>query len=159
MNHLGGHLGSGETSLNFNSTPIANSLDNQGRSSPFSEFLFLGVVCYQADRCWLDQTKATQVFGSRIADDFGWTPEARGIPLQKVISNFINENQLDSGFVVASELRSLLLQRGFENPDREIAKLEAEGQLSIEAADYGQSRHGIGLYDDPSKQLIKLRVF
>jgi hypothetical protein len=125
----------------------------------FVVFLFLGVVCYQADRCWLDQTKATQVFGSRIADDFGWTPEARGIPLQKVISNFINENQLDSGFVVASELRSLLLQRGFENPDREIAKLEAEGQLSIEAADYGQSRHGIGLYDDPSKQLIKLRVF
>ncbi len=102
------------------------------------------MVCYQADRCWLDQTKATQVFGAGIADDFGWIREDKGIPLQKVISNFINENQLDSGFVVASELRSLLLQRGFENPDREIAKLEAEGQLSIEATESGQSRHGIG---------------
>ena len=51
-----------------------------------------------------------------------------------------------------------LRQLGVENPDREIARLEAEGRLIIEATDFGQGRHGVGLYEDPRKQLIKLRV-
>jgi hypothetical protein len=60
--------------------------------------------------------------------------------------------------VIASELRDELHRCGIENPDREIAKLEAAGLVRIEAEDYGQRRHGIGLYSDPRKQLIKIRI-
>jgi len=60
--------------------------------------------------------------------------------------------------LIASELRDELRHRGIENPDREIAKLEASGLVRIEAEDYGQRRHGVGLYSDPRKQLIKIRV-
>jgi len=59
---------------------------------------------------------------------------------------------------VASELRRVLEQRGIEDPDGEIARLEAAGRLIIVAESYGQSRHGEGLYGDPRKQLVKIRI-
>jgi hypothetical protein len=121
-------------------------------------FLLLGVLRHQADRCWLDHDVAIREFGTELADDFGWAGSKPPAPLHEIVSQCVRDLRLDTGFVVASELRERLRQRGIENPDREIARLESEGRIYIEAADYGQSRHGVGLYDDPRKQLIKLRI-
>ena len=118
----------------------------------------LGVVCHQADRCWLDHDAAISAFGAPLANDFGWEPSGREQSIHEWLAQFASELRLDTGFIVASELRDRLRRQGFENPDREIAQLESEGRVVIEATDYGQSRHGVGLYDDPSKQLIRLRV-
>lgn len=124
----------------------------------FEVFLLLGVIQHQRDRCWLDHDIAVKTFGTVLAEDFGWESTGQKKSLREYLVEFTNELRLDTGFIVASELRDRLRQQGFENPDREIARLESEGRLVIESTDYGQSRHGVGLYDDPSKQLIKLRV-
>ena len=63
-----------------------------------------------------------------------------------------------TGYVVASELRKALKDRGIKNPDREMAQLESKGIIIIETESHGQGRHGEGLYGDPRKQLLKLRV-
>jgi hypothetical protein len=120
--------------------------------------LHLGVISHQSDRCWLDHDAAITAFGAVLAEDFGWTSTGRNKSLRDWVAHYANELRQDTGFIVASELRDRLRHQGFENPDREIAQLESEGRVTIEATDYGQSRHGAGLYDDPSKQLIKLRV-
>lgn len=120
--------------------------------------LLLGVIVHQGDRCWLDHNAAVETFGTALANDFDWQSVGQKKSLQEWIIQFADDLRLDTGYIVASELRDRLRQQGFENPDREIARLESEGRIVIEATDYGQSRHGVGLYDDPSKQLIKLRV-
>lgn len=119
---------------------------------------FLGVLHCQADRCWLDHDVAIDAFGTAVAEDFGWESSGQQKSLHEWLAQFANELRMDTGFIVASELRDRLRQQGFDNPDRDIAQLESEGGVVIEATDYGQSRHGVGLYDDPSKQLIRLRV-
>ncbi|MDM4018182.1 hypothetical protein [Roseiconus lacunae] len=126
--------------------------------SSMEVLLHLGVIRSQADRCWLDQDAAVQTFGMTLANEFGWQSTGKKKSLREWIIQFADDLRLDTGFIVASELRDRLRQQGFDNPDREIARLESEGRVVIEATDYGQSRHGVGLYDDPSKQLIKLRV-
>lgn len=126
--------------------------------SSMEVLLQLGVIQHRADRCWLDHNVAIEVFGAAIAKDFGWEPAGRTKSLLEWLVQFVDELRLDTGFIVASELRDRLRKQGFDNPDREIARLESEGRVVIEATDYGQSRHGVGLYDDPRKQLIKLRV-
>jgi hypothetical protein len=120
--------------------------------------LLLGVICHEGDRCWLDHDAAVEAFGATLADDFDWESTGRKKSLREWLIQFTNELRQDTGYIVASVLRDRLRQQGFENPDRDIARLESEGRVVIEATDYGQSRHGVGLYDDPSKQLIKLRV-
>lgn len=120
--------------------------------------LFLGALHHKADRCWLDHDAAIGAFGPAVAEDFGWNSSGGTKSLREWLGVIASELRLDTGFIVASELRDRLRKQGFENPDRDIAQLELEGWVIIEAADYGQSRHGVGLYDDPSKQLIKLRV-
>lgn len=126
--------------------------------SSMEVLLHLGVVRHEADRCWLDHGTAIDTFGTAIAEDFGWESAIRETSLHQWLTHHMKGLRLDTGFIVASELRTRLMEQGFENPDREIAQLESEGRVVIEASDYGQSRHGVGLYDDPSKQLIKLRV-
>lgn len=126
--------------------------------SSMEVLLHLGVVQHRADRCWLDHDVAFEVFGTAIAEDFGWEPARHTKSVLEWLIQFVDELRLDTGFIVASELRDRLRKQGFDNPDREIARLESEGRVVIEATDYGQSRHGAGLYDDPRKQLIKLRV-
>ena len=119
---------------------------------------FLGVLHCQAERCWLDHDSAIDVFGTTVAEDFGWKSSGQQKSLHEWLAHFATELRLDTGFIVASELRDRLRQQGFDNPDRGIAQLESEGRVVIEASDYGQRRHGVGLYDDPRKQLIKLRL-
>lgn len=118
----------------------------------------LGVLRWQEGECWLDQDIATREFGAELASDFGWRVIRSTKPLWQTINDLLPGLRADTGFVVVSELRDRMRQHGVENPDREIARLEAEGHLVIEATDFGQGRHGVGLYEDPSKQLIKLRV-
>jgi hypothetical protein len=126
--------------------------------SSMEVLLHLGVLYHRADRCWLDHDAAVNTFGAELANDFGWVSSGQKKSLHEWIAQFASELRQDTGFIVASELRDRLRKQGFDNPDREIAQLESEGRVVIEATDYGQSRHGVGLYDDPSKQLIRLRV-
>ena len=121
-------------------------------------FVHLGVLSCQGNQCRLNHDAAIRHFGSELASDFGWQAKTDAKPLWQTIEEILPSLRADTGFVVVSELREKLRERGIENPDREIARLEAEGRLIIEATDYGQGRHGVGLYEDPRKQLIKLRV-
>jgi hypothetical protein len=121
-------------------------------------FVQLGILRQQGNTCWIDQNSALKTFGPVIAADFGWEETTVRKTSYELLASLVPELRMDTGFIVASELRNKLRERGVENPDRDIAQLELEGRLVVEAADYGQSRHGVGLYADPGKQLIKLRV-
>jgi hypothetical protein len=121
--------------------------------------LHAGVLRSQGGGCTVDETKAAKALGPDVAEDFGWvsSPELSD-SLVDVLSALLPDLRSDTGYVVASELREQLLSRGYHNPDRELAELERTGRILIYAEDYGQGRHGKGLYNDPRKQLIKLRV-
>lgn len=122
-------------------------------------FAYLGILQFADGICRLDQTKAVKLFGAELSEDFGWASDSdKEIDLSVMIKNIIAKIQSDTGYVVASELRSQLKRNHIENPDKEIAQLEENGRLIIEASAYGQSRHGEGLYADPKKQLVKIRI-
>lgn len=121
-------------------------------------FIHLGVLRCEERECRLDHDAASKAFGEELAFDFGWRETPSTTPLLQIIDELLPSLRADTGFVVVAELRERMRQHGVENPDREIARLEADGRLIIEATDFGQGRHGVGLYEDPSKQLIKLRV-
>lgn len=91
--------------------------------------------------------------------DFGWVREASAqLDLIMMLAEVLPSLRSPTGHIVASELRDLLRTRGVADPDRAIAAAESEGRLLIYAEDYGQSRHGSGLFGDPRKQLVKLRI-
>ena len=108
---------------------------------------------------WLDKDTAVEVLGESIADDFSWQ-KAGGISLSpiQIVSAELELLRLDTGFVVASKLREALHQRGFSNPDKAISDFIKQGLIALDGQDYGQERHGRGLYGDPAKQLIRLRI-
>lgn len=122
-------------------------------------FAHLGILQQAAGSCWLDHEYAIDCLGSKLADDFGWNSD-KGPPrdILSLIKEAIGALKSDTGYVVASELRNALQKKGVNNPDVEIARLEETAKLIIDAAEYGQSRHGQGLYDDPRKQLVKIRI-
>ncbi len=125
----------------------------------FEVLLHLGALRVEAGQCWLDSGAAITALGQAVADDFGLALKRAPLePLPELLIHVIEKLRSDAGYVVASELREELRSRGIQNPDRELAQLEAAGLLRIEAEDYGQRRHGLGLYSDPRKQLIKIRV-
>jgi hypothetical protein len=78
--------------------------------------------------------------------------------LADVTVRLIDELTADDGFLVASELRDALRQKGVPAPDKQVAELMEQGIIRLEAFDYGQARHGQGLFDDPRKQLVRFRV-
>ena len=99
---------------------------------------------------------AVQELKARAAE-MGWVDP----PTQDLVEELVEllpSLRLPTGHIVASELRSALQERGHVDPDRTIAEAEDQGDLLIYAEDYGQSRHGRGLYGDPRKQLVKLRI-
>ena len=100
------------------------------------------------------------MLGNAVAADFGWQKASNRNSLSpiQVLASEVDRLRLDTGFVVASELREALHQRGFSNPDKAIADFIKNGLATIEGQDYGQERHGRGLYGDPTKQLIRLRI-
>lgn len=122
-------------------------------------FLQLGVFVQSGGETWLDHTRAAAELGRSVATDFGWEPNTvPAFSVTQFIAEYIQRHTSDTGFLVAADLRRALAAQGIENPDREIARLDAEGKLSILAHEHGQGRHGRGLYDDPGKQLIKIKV-
>jgi hypothetical protein len=125
---------------------------------PFETLLQLGVIQKADGECWLDTIAAARELGADLAEEFGWKSDARSESFLELLGRLVSELRSDTGFVVASELRQALLRHGVENPDREIAQLESKGGVVIEAEDFGQTRHGEGLFGEPRKQLVKLRV-
>lgn len=126
--------------------------------APFEVLLHLGVIEESAGECRLKASVAREELGDDLAEEFGWEGLSEPESLTELIRRTIDELRSDTGYVVASELRRELSAHGIENPDREIARLEEAGIIIIEAEDFGQSRHGEGLFGDARKQLVKLRV-
>lgn len=125
----------------------------------FEVLLHVGALRGDRGQCWADLDVVTGKLGRELEADFGIErrePQTDALP--KLLNSAIEKLKSDTGYVIASELRDELHRRGVENPDREIAQLEATGVVRIDAEDYGQRRHGVGLYSDPRKQLIKIRV-
>jgi hypothetical protein len=106
----------------------------------------------------LDTTAVIDLFPHRAAE-FGWIrEEITDSDLISILAEVLPNLRIPTGHVIASELRSELQTKGIRDPDRAIAAAESEGRLLIYAEDYGQSRHGMGLFGDPRKQLVKLRI-
>lgn len=125
----------------------------------FEVLLHFGALRANGGRCWADLDVVRSKLGSELVEDFGierHMPQTESLP--RLLNAVIEKLKSDTGYVIASELRDELHRCGIDNPDREIAKLEAAGVVRIDAEDYGQRRHGVGLYSDPRKQLIKIRV-
>ncbi len=106
----------------------------------------------------LDVPAAASLLPERAAD-FDWIADTqRSGELLPALVTLLPELRSPTGHVVASELRAALRDRGVADPDRAIAAAEREGRVHVYAEDYGQSRHGSGLFGDPRKQLVKLRI-
>ena len=119
----------------------------------------LGIMVHEAGEVWLDSGVAADLLGPALAEDFGWElSSCAAATLIDHIRELLPTLQADTGLVVASELRRELVYRGIEDPDREIGKLMDERKLILERTDHGQPRHGEGLFGEPQKQLIKIRV-
>jgi hypothetical protein len=121
--------------------------------------LHAGILKAEGGFCVVDEAVGCSHFTLELAHDFGWNPVSTDTPsLVELLKALLPALKSDTDFIVASELRAALSTRGVANPDREMAELEHAGKVVIYAEDYGQSRHGAGLYGDPRKQLIKLRI-
>lgn len=138
----------------------AVSLDRIGQAlrGPCEGFLYLGILEPVGDDYVLNHEAAIRELGMELADDFGWTPPNQKKSFLRILSEQVEILRSDTGYIVASELRRVLQLQGIEDPDREIAQLEVAGQIAVDDACHGQSRHGIGLFADPGKQLVKLRI-
>ena len=124
----------------------------------FELLLYLGMLDASGQYCRLDTALCAREFGSDLAADFGWTDKSAAEDVERLLARLIKDLQSDTGYVVASELRKELRRQGISNPDAEIARLQAEDRLVIEAEEYGQARHGEGLFGDPRKQMIQIRL-
>lgn len=127
--------------------------------APCEILLHLGIIRQGHDSYMLDHEAAIRELGKELAEDFGWMlPNPEKKSLLRILSEQVEILRSDTGYIVASELRGALQSHGIENPDREIAELELAGRVAIDDACQGQRRHGIGLFADPGKQLVKLRI-
>jgi hypothetical protein len=122
----------------------------------FEVLLAAGLVKSRGGIASWDAPAAAQVLPDR-ALEFGWTGPGSG-DLVDALAAVLPSLRSPTGHVVASELRMALQERGHADPDRALAAAEADGFVLVYAEDYGQSRHGRGLYGDPRKQLVKLRI-
>jgi hypothetical protein len=106
--------------------------------------------------CW-NHRRASELLPTELVRDLGGRLPDPSSPAEVTV-RLIDELTADDGFLVASELRAALRQRGVPAPDKQVAELMERGIIRLEAFDYGQARHGQGLFDDPRKQLVKFRV-
>lgn len=118
--------------------------------------LAAGIVRAGGGQAWLDASDAARALPARGVE-FGWHPAVAESLVDALVA-VLPALRSATGHVVASELRAVLQERGCQDPDRAIAEAEQEGRLLVYAEDYGQARHGRGLYGDPRKQLVKLRI-
>ena len=120
--------------------------------------LVVGLLRSSGNSVRLDLELAVSLLPAR-APDFGWSIDATSpIDLVRYLAELLPTLRTATGHIVASELREALRNRGVVDPDRAIAAAEREGRVLIYAEDYGQPRHGSGLFGDPRKQLVKLRI-
>ena len=126
----------------------------------FEVLVYLRVIRHVGSEVWLDRDSAVDALGDAVAVDFGWQKTATRSNLSpiQILASEAERLRLDTGFVVTSELREAMHHHGFSNPDKAIADFIKDGLVTIESQDYGQVRHGRGLYGDPAKQLIRLRI-
>lgn len=124
---------------------------------PLELFLNLRLVRESGGIVTWDHRRAGELLPSDLVRDLGG-PVAETSSVAHLAVRLIDELAADDGFVVASELRDALRQNGVEAPDKQLADLMTQGVIRLEAFDYGQARHGKGLFDDPRKQLVKFRV-
>ena len=125
---------------------------------PFELFLHLGLVSESDGVVTWEHQRASELLPVELIDDLGGQHFAPPESTASKVVRLINELAADDGYVVASELREALHSEGVRSPDKEISSLIEGGVIRLEAYDYGQSRHGQGLFDDPRKQLVKFRV-
>lgn len=123
----------------------------------FILFRHLELVNEQGGQIKWNIEKASQLLGSELAVDFGWRADSN-LNLLEVVNTLISRLKADNGFLVTSQLLSGLEQQGIEQPEKELVRLMDQGLIRLEAWDYGQSRHGRGLFGDPMKQLVKFWV-
>lgn len=124
---------------------------------PLELFLNLRLVRESAGVVTWDHRRANELLPAELIRDLGGREE-RTYNVAELVVRLIEELAADDGFVVASELRDAMRQKGVEAPDKQLAELMEQGVIRLEAFDYGQARHGSGLFDDPRKQLVKFRV-
>lgn len=124
---------------------------------PLELFLNLQIVRESGGVVTWDHRRASELLPADVVRDLGG-PVTKTSSVADLAVRLIDELAADDGFVVASELRDALRQNGVESPDKQLAELMARGVIRLEAFDYGQARHGIGLFDDPRKQLVKFQV-
>lgn len=144
----------GQRQEEFSLSRIAESL-----RPPCEVLLYLDILQCQDGSVWLDHNQAVSELGAELARDFGWVSQHR--EERSFTSDLVQalENlKGGAGLVVASELIHELMSRGHVNPEKEIGELMDSGQLDLVESDYGQSRHGEGLFGDPRKQLVKFRI-
>lgn len=137
------------------------SLDRIGQAlrGPCEALLYCAILRPQDDYYTFDHEAAIRELGKELSEDFGWMlPNPEKKSLLRILSEQVEILRSDTGYIVASELRGVLQSHGIENPDREIAELELAGRIAIDDACHGQRRHGMGLFADPGKQLVKLRI-
>ncbi len=132
----------------------------QALRAPCEIFHYLGVLKNENNECYLDHEAAIDELGEDLGRDFTWNAPSSGKnkSFKDLLQNSIEKLKNDTGFIVASQLRTELASEGIANPDQAIAELEKDGYLEIEDESFGQGRHGEGLYSDPRKQLIKIRI-
>ena len=118
--------------------------------------LAAGLLKARGGIAWLDMRVAAEALPARAAD-LNWAT-GDTLDLVDALAAVLPHLRSPTGHVVASELRAALQERGHSDPDRALAEAETEGTVLVYAEDYGQSRHGRGLYGDPRKQLVKLRI-
>jgi hypothetical protein len=124
---------------------------------PLELFLNLQLVQESGGVVWWNHRRASELLPAELVRDLGG-PLPDAASLAEMTVRLINELTADDGFLVASELRDALRQRGVPAPDKQVAELMEQGIIRLEAFDYGQARHGQGLFEDPRKQLVKFRV-
>jgi hypothetical protein len=124
---------------------------------PLELFLNLRLVRESSGVVTWDHRRASELLSADLVRDLGGREE-RTCSVADLTVRLIEELAADDGFVVASELRDVMRQHGVEAPDKQLAELMAQGVIRLEEFDYGQARHGNGLFDDPRKQLVKFRV-
>ena len=101
---------------------------------------------------------ALSALGEFRCSDLCWVAPSKEAPdVLSLIRSHCVRLHSPTGHIVASELLAALAEDGIRDSEKAIAALEAAGSLMVYDTDYGQSRHGRGLYGDPRRQLIKIR--
>lgn len=125
---------------------------------PFEILLHLGVLRSAENVCWIEKDAAVRELGDDLASEFDWVAAPTSLLPEELVARHVEALRSDTGYLIASDLRKALRREGIENPDAEIARLQSEGKLVIEAEDFGQARHGQGLFGDPRKQMVQIRI-